>query len=563
MEANRINAEMLFVVSDMERDLGIGVKDDGNVTPVTLTFSELFDALRVSKKGATNGQWITGPQSSWRKGQALPLRVVLVICLDPHMSADCALCLLGTVKWAVEQVSNWDQTDIVVLTVSAEKEFNFLSKVVSFSAPNMQVPSVDLAAHGVQDPTLGIQARTDCRRLILSFDEKLGDQFQQQLREAEKTTVEFRSVQATVNVGPLLHLERSKQGPKTLFITFQGEVPFLPLEIHNFDELHLVMGTSGIYQKAWDDISRQVIELPHWASMEDRHLQSWWIRQPSIPSRTLYTGTGIDPDAALSCFVRQAQRAQEMSLRLHIQRLTAKDGLDLSEKEAGIFRTVVSLLGYDHRLALFVALDSGPEARRVKVQLTIMLKHGMDRTIRIHSSVFNDRKRYNSVLRGCYGLGSSMARQGTMWLNLGLLKRHQQMAEQHHGDAAQQDPLSELVRVRPDRALLIGSEIGEILDHLVNIDVNVDSTRSVAQETKELGSEAKGEISYHLVRAFTHNLIVTENFSKNENDTPRLSHRVMATWLELTQGGRAKLIDINSYLKKEGACAFGICYDLA
>ncbi|EXA38205.1 hypothetical protein FOVG_10173 [Fusarium oxysporum f. sp. pisi HDV247] len=358
------------------------------------------------------------------------------------------------------------------------------------------------------------------------------------------------------------------------------------------------MVTSGIYQKAWDDISRQVIELPHWASMEDRHLQSWWIRQPSIPSRTLYTGTvrlpqflqaggprprlvenvqlggfiaslagiaswGIDPDAALSCFVRQAQRAQEMSLRLHIQRLTAKDGLDLSEKEAEVFRTVVSLLGYDHRLALFVALDNGPEARRVKVQLAVMLKHGTDRTIRIHSSVFNDRKKYNSVLRGCYGLGNSMARQGTMWLNLGLLKRHHQMAEQHNGDDARQDPLSELVRVRPDRALLIGSEIGEILDHLVNLDVSVDSIRSVAQETKELSSEAKGEISYHLVRAFTHNLVVTENFSKNENDTPRLSHRVMSTWLELTQGGRAKLIDINSYLKKEGVCAFGICYDLA
>ncbi|EXM04550.1 hypothetical protein FOIG_04762 [Fusarium odoratissimum NRRL 54006] len=120
----------------------------------------------------------------------------------------------------------------------------------------------------------------------------------------------------------------------------------------------------------------------------------------------------------------------------------------------------------------------------------------------------------------------------------------------------------QLVKVRPDRSLLIGSEIDEILDRLVNLVVNVDSTRSMAQETKELSSEAKGEISYHLVRAFTHNIVVTENFSKNENDTPRLSHRVMSTWLELTQGGRATLIDINSYLK-EGACAFGICYDLA
>ncbi|KAF5617736.1 uncharacterized protein FTJAE_12526 [Fusarium tjaetaba] len=70
-------AEMIFVVSAIEKDLGIGVKDDGKVAPVILTFSELLDALRASKKGKNKGQWVTAQKPPWKKGQALPLGVVL------------------------------------------------------------------------------------------------------------------------------------------------------------------------------------------------------------------------------------------------------------------------------------------------------------------------------------------------------------------------------------------------------------------------------------------------------------------------------------------------------
>ncbi|KAF5612480.1 uncharacterized protein FTJAE_14080 [Fusarium tjaetaba] len=443
-----------------------------------------------------------------------------------------------------------------------------------------------------------IQAGNDSRCLILSFDTRLEADFRNQLNETAKATVEFRTVEATVDVAPLRHLARTKKGPKTLFITFQDEVPFLPLVLKNFDQLHVVMGASGINKKAWDDFSRQVIELPHFASTEDRHLQSWWVNQPSIPARFLYTGGqnmrlfieagmsrlrlventqlggfiasvvdiaswGIDPGAAVGCFVREPQRAQEMSLRLRTQGITAKDGLGLglSGKETVVFRSVISLLGYDHRLALFVALDSRPEVRRVKVQLAAMLKYSSNQVISINTTVFDDRKKYSSVLRGCHGHGSSMARQGTMWLNLGLLKRHQNMSELQNADGSPEDTLSELVRVRPDRALLIHTETGEILNCLTNLGVSVDNDNSVAHESKELGSDAKDEISFHLARAFPHNLVVTENLSANEKDAPRLCHNVMSTWLQLKQDGRARLVDINSYLKKERGSAFGICCD--
>ncbi|KAF5695937.1 hypothetical protein FGLOB1_13917 [Fusarium globosum] len=615
-KANRFNAEMIFVVSDREKELGVGVNDDGKVTPVILTFSELIDSLRASKKGAKMAKWTTSPKP-WKKGKALPVGVVLAICLDPHMSADCALCILGTVRWAIDQACDYDETDIRILTFSAEKEFNFLSEVVSFLSPDKHVASVNLAARGLTnaahnswvctqpssvacagDILKKLRLTKEARRLILSFDETLEREFKAQLRDDEQATVEFRTVEATVSVAPLLDLKRSEKGPNVLFISFQGEVPFLPLAIRSFDELYVVMGTSGINKKAWDEFSRQTIELPHWASTEDRNLQQWWVNQPSIPSRFLYTvgqkhelfieaggprfrlvenshlggfiasladiaSWGIDPAAALACFVSKSRRAQEMSLRLRTQGLTAKDGLGLglSESEAAVFRSVASLLGYDHRLALFVALDSRSEVRRVKVQLAAMLKYSTDQVICIHQSVFDDRKKYNSVIRGCHGHGSSMARQGTMWLNLGLLKRHQKMAELQDADSSPEDTLSELVRVRSDRALLIATETGEILDRLVKLGVNVENDSSVAHESNELRQEAKDEISYHLVRSFTHNLVVTENLSANEKDAPRLSHKVMSTWLDVKQYERARLIEINSYVKKEMGRAFGIGYN--
>ncbi|SCO45491.1 uncharacterized protein FFNC_10319 [Fusarium fujikuroi] len=48
---------------------------------------------------------------------------------------------------------------------------------------------------------------------------------------------------------------------------------------------------------------------------------------------------------------------------------------------------------------------------------------------------------------------------------------------------------------------------------------------------------------------------------KCEKDAPRLSHKVMSTWLDVRQYERARLIEINSYVKKDMGRAFGIGYN--
>lgn len=67
------------------------------------------------------------------------------------MPSACALSLIGIVKW-VTAMSLDPDSDIRVLTMSAEKDFNLLSNVVSFAAPGVNVASLNLAAYGEFDP---------------------------------------------------------------------------------------------------------------------------------------------------------------------------------------------------------------------------------------------------------------------------------------------------------------------------------------------------------------------------------------------------------------------------
>uniref|UniRef100_A0A0D2XYE1 Uncharacterized protein n=1 Tax=Fusarium oxysporum (strain Fo5176) TaxID=660025 RepID=A0A0D2XYE1_FUSOF len=102
----------LFVVPDLEKDLGIELDEDDAVRPLILKFSDLLEALQATKE----------------------------------------MALLGE-KWGYRNANmELDDSDIRVLTMSAEKDFNFLSNVVSFTAPGVNVASLNLAAHGEFDP---------------------------------------------------------------------------------------------------------------------------------------------------------------------------------------------------------------------------------------------------------------------------------------------------------------------------------------------------------------------------------------------------------------------------
>ncbi|PNP79517.1 hypothetical protein FNYG_07133 [Fusarium nygamai] len=629
LEKSKAMRKMFFVLPDVERDLfppnvetnpeteasddETEAPKDGSITPVILTFSELLDALRTSKSMAEDdASWAA--HSNWESGRPLPVKLLLVLCLDPLMSAECALCLVGIVKWAIEVDEDWPMAEIRVLTVSAEPSFNFLANVVSYTSPGARVAELDLAAIGEQhwdrDPPVlekpggtsyasriheKFRQNRDHKRLILSFDTKLESDFKKLLSGRENELIDFVQVQATQDARPLLNLARSDNGPKSLFISFLGEVPFRPLKIEGFDELHVALGSSPVTRMEWEDFSCQVISAMFPVSWEDRQLQHWWIHQPSIPDRYLYLGVedislftgsgsprnrlvegvqlggfiasladisswGIDTGKTLSCFVRQTHRVHEMTLKLHAQRLLKQDRFELSGHEAIIFRAVLPTLGYDHRLALLVALDAEPNVRRVKVQLAVMLKHRMNKILSFHGKIANDSTQYRKLLKECHGLGSSMASKGVMWLSLGILKRHQKMTEQHGAYDPKKDRLSSMVRIDSGKAELVGVEVGKMLALLAENEIYVDTTQSVTQETDVLSLEAQDQLSLHLLQAYAHSLIVSEDHGGY--GAPRIVHKVVSTWIDSEMIRAAQLHERNSNPVKPGEFRFGICHEM-
>ncbi|KAJ4033176.1 hypothetical protein NW761_012700 [Fusarium oxysporum] len=130
-----------FVVPDLEKDLGIGLDEDDTVRPLILKFSDLLEALQATKEMVLLGEeWAYRNANmkldGWQQHKLLPVSIMLVLYLDPRMPSACALSLIGIVKWATA-ISLDPDSDIRVLTMSAEKDFNFLSHVVSFTAPAM------------------------------------------------------------------------------------------------------------------------------------------------------------------------------------------------------------------------------------------------------------------------------------------------------------------------------------------------------------------------------------------------------------------------------------------
>ncbi|KAF5232499.1 hypothetical protein FANTH_12960 [Fusarium anthophilum] len=623
LENYEVTREMLFVVPNVERSLlppnveknqDIEEEDDGSVTPVILTFSELLDALRTTKSMAQEGELWSLKNSTWESGQPLPSDLVLVLCLDPLMSAECALCLVGIVKWAREVSEQCGMADVRVITVSAEPNFNFLAQVVSFTSPGTNVTKLDLAALGEQDPERDsvvfpwpsdisyaerilkeLQKNRDHKSLILSFDGGFEAEFKNVLSGREKELIDFVKVEATRDAQPLLNLDCSDKGPSTLFISFVGEVPFQPLDIQGFDKLHVVLGSSPIAGMDWHDASRQLVSLKQPPSREDRNLQIWWIHQPSIPERFLYAGVkalpllarlgfprnrlvegvqlggfmasladiaswGISVDRTLTCFVRPTHRVHEMTLKLHAQRLMKQDRFELSGREADVFRAVLPSFAYDHRLALLVALEAGPDVRRVKVQLALMLKHGMNKMLSFTGKAINDSTQYSKLLKECHGLGSSMARNGVMWLSLGILKRHQKMTEQRADYDPKKDRLFGLAHIDTGKAEVVGVEVGKMLALLADHGVDVDTSKSVTHETSELSSEAQDEINLHLLRAYAHSLIVSED--RGGKDAPRICHKVVSTLIDSNMIRAAELHERNSRPVKQGEFQFGISHEM-
>ncbi|KLO81568.1 uncharacterized protein FFB20_14876 [Fusarium fujikuroi] len=602
-----------FVVPEVEKALGTGVEEDDLTPSVVLTFSDLLEALQATKRMAPLGEdWgFNNPKwalDGWREHKLLPISIVLVLCLDPQMPSTCALSLIGIVKWATEMSLDLD-SDIRVLTMSAEKDFNFLSNLVSFTAPGVNVATLNLAAHGEVDPIQRCEVprssevslyadgilnrmRTDSesRRLIVSFNVEFSKTLEGKMAKDERQLLKAVYMDPATTFKPLVELENSTKGFKTSLLTVRGEMSSLPPILSGYDEIHVIPGSSDAMRTEWDDRRCQMVVSSHSASQEDRQLQCWWIQQASIPSRFIYPGQapqaffnaggprlrlvenaelggflvgvidcaswGIDVGKAVACFVRQISRTQEMVERLDIQRLINNDGLNLFEDEAVTFRAVLPALGFDHRLAMLVAFDSGPSVRRVKVQLACMLKLGLVHRINSNVDALNKPEQYKELLDGCHGIGRSLAERGAMWLALGLIKNHLRNAELNGGYDKSKDALKKLVSIKQQDASNFNTEVRKVLRLMSEKGISVDASESIAAEEDQLSSGERHVLHLHLLRAFLYQFSVIPL-----SEAANMVNTNLATLAESRFDKLARLTDLKSISQREGGYVYGVSHE--
>ncbi|KAF5543373.1 hypothetical protein FNAPI_9695 [Fusarium napiforme] len=608
----------IFVVPEQEKQIGTGVNEDGGRTSA-LTFSELNRHLRDNKTAA--GEWREGFSwpDDWVVGRILPPEAIFILQLDPQVSADCALSLVGLVQWAFDMSAD-EFTNIRVLTLSAEKDCNFLSEVVSFTAPGYDVAHLDLAAFGQHDPfqncdayhsndtTRVVEQILRClregptsRRLIMSFDPKLEKALMSQLTGDERKSFETIVVNVSRSLKALQNLQQSSF--KTQMLTFIGAPSFLPTQFEGYHEIHLVLDSRTRSVLSWDNLTLQVIEYPRHVPREDCQMQAWWILQPKIPRKFVYVPAatapqflergplrprlventqlggfvaaaidswGMSADRIMSCFVRYPLQVQEMIGRLKVQRLITPVGLALSTSEAKVFRSCLSPLGYDHRLAMFVALDSQQPIARVKIQLAVLLKHGLPEPFRVVSPESFRNPQYIKTLIGkCHGIGSSLAKQGTLWLYLGLFKHAVMVSSDGDGthsglEGVEYLPSHARLALESDMA-----QVASLVGGLFSDEVRDALEAPISAESADnLGSDATGELQRQLLRAFVYQLTVSyyPKINGRRDKNSGLLHKVLSTLspcgMDIVSSQRpTAVIHVQSHIDREGGdFVFGFCH---
>lgn len=205
--------------------------------------------------------------------------------------------------------------------------------------------------------------------------------------------------------------------------------------------------------------------------------------------------------------------------RLHIQGVLGDTAskIGLVGKHATVFDHVLPLVGFDYRLALFVALPSdNAVVRQIKVQLAALLTVGIDLLF-----TFDDDVSGRDLSPFCSGWSKPLACTGCMWLALGLWKG---------GAIKFNDYSTHYTSLTEDGKLSLDGEDGVMVEiskcHQINKTITALCNTIMAQEipmlpvsssaeSRELLPEECLELQKHLLHSYIFQLI-------HEADGPNL-----------------------------------------
>ncbi|KAJ4325198.1 hypothetical protein N0V84_003580 [Fusarium piperis] len=319
------------------------------------------------------------------------------------------------------------------------------------------------------------------------------------------------------------------------FVRFVNPALRPPSPLDGFHSLHLFL-SSHRTQLIYDAVTGQLTRVNLPVSQDERLEQvAWGIRTRNVPDRIcIYTEAstvdefvsagshhrrlkicneqvggfiaaacrnfshwGIDGPSVVSCFFEsniETMAHLNTFSRLHVQGVLGDRELTIGlvGRHATIFDQVLPLVGFDYRLALFVALPSDNAiVRQIKVQLAALLTVGTDRLF-----AFDEDVSEVDLSPHCGGWSKPLARTGCMWLALGLWKGGAMVYDDYK---VPQDSLSE------DGKLRLGeSEIMVDISkcHQINKIIKLLCDTIMAQEIPMLPINSSAESRELLPREF-------------------------------------------------------------
>lgn len=609
-----------FVVSDPRTVTKLANSGEGGKVPsVVRTFPRLVDTLRTSRKDGNQKGWMSGEGVTARADDepvtdVLPRSIIMVMWLDPEMSADCALAVAGVVKWATVVSSSEPSADISIVTMAvAQEENNLLSDVVTAVGSIAKVNHLDLAALAEQNPVVdnvifcnhdvrkafGIikkacQDAPEARRLVITFDDQFYGAMQKHCAGQGWEFIKYIRVTPDSSEQLLEGMKKSFNSSKTLVVTFPFKHPIVPCELAELDEFYVVPGCHVQNAEVWDEDCVQVITKSRQTSEEERRRQLWWCRQPSTKYKTVFIpaatvdlflqGTlyprlvenahlggfvaavvdlaswNIDSAKILSCFVRYSLRAREMLERLSVHGITSGHGLGLSLKEAQIFRGMLSCFDYDYRLALLVALGSDPVLCNIKVHLAVLLKYGaLDLVYLQDQTTESVSSRRNKVFQESGKTCQHLRYDGPIWLVLGLLG---------HGSVETDKAVKSLFLINKMRLNHRSACVTKALTTLNKLGFH-NIEMGATWKFDELTRVQEDQLRSHLLRAYIFQLAVLspnktdrQDTSKNNASLTFLSRYTQCGLLEAKPQSVASLYESSHLTNRDREMAFVVAFNL-
>ncbi|KAF4446214.1 hypothetical protein F53441_10099 [Fusarium austroafricanum] len=514
----------------------------------------------------------------WGDELTLPKRAFVVFYLDPYMSAECALALLGLVDWA-RDISQMQGTKIRVLTVSSYFGNSLLTDLAQSDYPvahyELPIPDADILPDGSVDYADG----NDILDRIHDHERTGGENERHAMifvpPFARKNM--FMDWDVELKWAELLIKNRLDGGQMVTQLTYpmsmgmnpRGVIINVDLDhqipgfLIDFTHAHIVIGKRCV-RRVLDEHTGLIVTTSVALTQSEINTLKWWCWQPEMDAGNIHVYPGsdgfrasegaavycgsqienaqaggfimalllskvdIDIDLALSSLIKAPWVVQAMVKRLQRQRIIVNDATDdilelgLTVRQEVVFTAVLHLVSYDYRLAHLVALESSdPQIRRLKVQLAIflMLKNDWEITYPRDTSI---------VLRS-WGWGQPS--NGDLWTIFGMWKRIAKDCRDFEG--LDDRPVYDMTHSisLPNRAALFFKNATIIFERVLNsipgdFDVGLPPHR-ISDEYERLTDGQMAEISRHLLSAYLDELVLTRIVT-SDGDEPRLVHTIFS-----------------------------------